>query len=70
MSGKSWNEVEAGTIAKSWNKLLSVPDSAQDKTISDSSVLGKNTLIDNSSIPPAEKNEWLTVMMVTLGIMN
>ena len=60
MSAKRWSEVESETITKSWNKLLSVPDSAQEQTVSVSARAEIDMILDSCDISPAERADWLT----------
>ena len=52
--------MESETITKSWNKLLSVPDSAQVQTVSVSATVETDTIQDSCDISPAERADWLT----------
>ena len=59
MSAKTWNEVKSGTITKSWNKPLSVPDSAQEQTLFVSATAEIDTIPDSCDISPA-RADWFT----------
>ena len=60
MSARSWNEMEANSIAKSWNKLLKVSDeSTEDSPESGSNDVDVNSLLSDMKIPSEERRDWL-----------
>ena len=59
MSAKSWSEVEESTIARSWSKLLSLPD-VPEREASDTS-LQIDMVMDELHVPAEERSDWLTL---------
>lgn len=60
MSAKSWDEVEEKTIARSWSKLLSLPDVPQQEPESTASNSDVSMVLDALDIPPTEREAWIT----------
>ena len=54
--------MESGTITKTktWNKLLSVPDSAQEQTVSVSATAEIDTILDSCDISLTERADFIT----------
>ena len=57
MSAKSWREVEESTIARSWSKLLSLPDVPEREATNTS--LEIDAVMDELHVPPEERSDWL-----------
>ena len=57
MSAKSWREVEESTIARSWSKVLSLPDVAKHEATDTN--LEINSVLAELHVPPEERSEWL-----------
>ena len=51
MSAKSWDEVETGTIIKSWSKLLKCPDVSDKDSESADDDVDVNSLLDDNGCP-------------------
>ena len=59
LSARSWREVEEATIAKSWSKLLSLPDIPNQEGADTSKEI--NAVLDELQVPNEEISDWLTV---------
>ena len=57
MSAKCWDEVGEITIAKSWNKLLSISTSTDEQQEDPSEDI--EILLDKHNIPTQEREEWI-----------
>ena len=57
MSDKSWREIDASTIAKSWSKLLSVPDILECEQTNISVEI--DAVMNELQVPNEERSEWL-----------
>lgn len=60
MSAKSWEEVEAGTIVKSWSKLLRCPDLSNKDCEGASDNADVSSLLNNMGVPSEESTDWVT----------
>ena len=58
MSAKSWSKVEESTTARSWSKLLSLPDDPECKATDTSHEIDE--VMDELHVPAEERADWLT----------
>ena len=60
MSARSWDEVKAGTIIKSWSKLLKCQDVSDKEVEGAGDDVDVNSLLNDMDVPSEEKTDWLT----------
>ena len=58
MSDKCWREIEESTIARSWSKLLSLPDVPESEE-TDTSSIEIDAIMDELHVPTEERSDWL-----------
>ena len=58
MSDKSWRERDESTIARSWSKLLSLPDVPESEG-TDTSSIEIDAIMDELHVPTEERSDWL-----------
>ena len=58
MSDKSWRERDESTIARSWSKLLSLPDVPESEG-TDTSSIEIDAIMDEPHVPTEERSDWL-----------
>ena len=59
MSAKNWNEVETGTIIKSWSKLLKCPNVSDEDSEGAGDDVDVSSLLNDMDIPFEERTDWL-----------